>query len=483
MRIFASAHITRDRLCVAGRRWQAVVLLLMFALSPATTFAQGNSDALLRLMIILRDRGSITGPEFEELRRVIGGADDSDGIVMAPTTAVAPATPPIAAAQDVAARPAPANRWYERLGLRGYTQFRASEVWAGNGAPLEMPSDRSANENETFVVRRGRFILSGDITDRLSIYAQPDLNASTGSPDFSLQLRDLYADVSLNDTKTFRLRLGQSKVPFSFANLQSSQNRAPFERPDALNFAADGERDLGAYIMWTPARARTLFRDLVNRGLKGSGDYGVVAIGAYAGQGPNRPDQNGQPHWVARASYPFTLASGQIVELGVQGYAGRFVTSTQTIVNEGQSITPAQPAEGALDERVAISVVWYPQPLGFEFEWNWGRGPELAGDLSRIDASPLQGGAIQVHYRRALGAGWWFPFARWQYYDGGRKFARNAPRTVVNELDFGLELARWAEVELTGVYTRTFERTRTTSYPYSPARDTNRFGLQAQWTY
>jgi phosphate-selective porin len=37
------------------------------------------------------------------------------------------------------------------------------------------------------------------------------------------------------DTKKFRLRVGQSKVPFGFENLQSSQNRLTLDRNDALN--------------------------------------------------------------------------------------------------------------------------------------------------------------------------------------------------------------------------------------------------------
>ena len=76
-----------------------------------------------------------------------------------------------------------------------------------------------------------------------------------------------------------------------------------------------------------------------------------------------------------------------------------------------------------------------------------------------------------------------FPFVRWQYYDGGRKFARNAPHSNVNEMDFGLEFARWSELELTLVYSHTFERTRTSVFPYGSAKGANRVGFQAQWNY
>ena len=66
---------------------------------------------------------------------------------------------------------------------------------------------------------------------------------------------------------------------------------------------------------------------------------------------------------------------------------------------------------------------------------------------------------------------------------GARKFARNAPRDEVNEVDFGVEFARWAEVEITGVYTRTIRRTRTSTFPYAPARGADRFGVQLQFNY
>ncbi len=51
------------------------------------------------------------------------------------------------------------------------------------------------------------------MTDRLSVYVQSDMMASTGATDFSLQVRDLYADFALDSAKAFRLRLGQSRFP------------------------------------------------------------------------------------------------------------------------------------------------------------------------------------------------------------------------------------------------------------------------------
>ncbi|MGD9902444.1 MAG: porin [Vicinamibacterales bacterium] len=464
---------------------------LFLSAPPQATASSAADQALLRLLQVLRDRGSITTQEYDEIR-LLATLPSPAGTIAAEGDAQREAAQDQAIAEiktATAGTPAPvvrralAGKWYERISLRGYTQFRGAETSAGRGAAVEVPADRSVNDNESFMIRRGRFIFSGDISDHLSLYAQSDFNASTGAPDFSLQMRDLYGDIAFDKAKAWRIRLGQSKVPFGFVNLQSSQNRAALERPDALNSAVEGERDLGAALMWASPTARQRFRDLVGQGLKGSGDYGVAAFGFYSGQGLNRADQNGQAHMMARVSYPFQTPGGQFFELGVQAYRGRFVSPTQAITAGGATFTPTQPADGALDQRLALSAVVYPQPFGLEAEWTIGEGPELASDLRTIRERRLHGGYVQLHYRTRTSTGTWFPFARWQYYDGGRKFGRNAPHAEVNELDLGMEFARWAEVELTGVYTRTFRRTRTSSFPFPLARDVNRIGLQVQWNY
>lgn len=479
---------------------------IWLSIAPA---AEASNEALLRLLQVLRDRGSITAAEYEDIRKVADAADSAapEAAPQASTEAVSAAR--VAAVEQRVAEQekslagvkastegtvpplvnkALSGKWYEKIGLRGYTQFRYADVVSHDGLPIDVPADRSVNENESFILRRGRFVFSGDPTERLAIYAQFDFNGSTGAADYALQLRDLYADIALDTSKDWRIRLGQSKVPFGWVNMQSSQNRATLERPDAINSAVEGERDLGATLMWSSAEARRRFRDITGQGLKGTGDYGVVAVGAYAGQGLNRADQNGDVHLVGRVSYPFKLKSGQYVELGVQGYHGRFVSPVQAItvstVSLGSaSVTPSQHADGMLDQRVAATAIWYPQPFGVEAEWTAGRGPALSNDARSIETDSLHGGYIQFNYRRRNTLGTWFPFGRWNYFDGARKFARNAPRTKVNELDFGVEFARWAEVELTGMYTRTFVRARTASFPYGRSENGDRVGLQVQWNY
>jgi hypothetical protein len=193
------------------------VLLLLLAPPPVVEAA--TSGAMLRLLQVLRDRGSITAAEYDELRLLAEAPEPGDMPAGgAPVPAAAASEADVAAhdasvaeaqaaadtqAQDAAMRKAAeaassdvvkktlANKWYEKIGLRGYTQFRYGGAFGGEGVPLEMPADRTVNANESFLIRRGRMIFSGDVTPHVYLYAQSDFNASTGAADYSLQMRDL----------------------------------------------------------------------------------------------------------------------------------------------------------------------------------------------------------------------------------------------------------------------------------------------------
>lgn len=513
---FHSLSILSHRL----RLWLLPVLLWLA--SPA----QADNAALLKLFEILKAKGSITQEEYDQLVAVArtsgsqetAGTVPEGGVISEPVKAPAPVVVEESRlarierrledselemreldARIAASRRALAEldhlsadspqelmekmldgKWYESLSLRGYVQFRYHGILGSNDPALHVPNDRSVSDYESFFIRRGRVILSGDVSDHLFLYAQSDYNASNGSGDFVLQMRDLYADISLDPAKEFRFRVGQSKVPFGWVNMQSSQNRAPLERPDAINSAAEGERDVGAYFYWAPKEKRALFRQLIKDGLKGSGDYGVFGIGAYSGQGPNRGDLNGQPHYVARFNWPLELDNGQIMELGVQAYTGSFVVGTQNIPGFG---TPAVAARGVKDERAGLSYILYPQPFGIEAEWLWGRGPQLARDFRSISSESLSGGYVQANWRQKTSRGVFQPFVRWNQFEGGRKFARNAPASQVREMDAGIEWSPVPEIEITLMYSHTFERTNTALAPYDMVENANRIGLQLQWNF
>ena len=407
----------------------------------------------------------------------ISGAGSASG--SAPTVQVVPV-----AAQGTTA-PKSSN-WYDRFSVRGYTQMRYHTLLDKEGADWMHPADRSVADDASFIIRRGRLILSGDVTDHLYMYIQPDMMAAPSSEaDYSLQMRDLYGDLSLDKKKEFRLRFGQSKVPFGFVNMQSSQNRLALERAEALNSAVETERDLGVFFYWAPEEIRERFRNLIKDGLKGSGDYGVFGVGAYTGQGPNRADTNNSVHTVVRASYPFKMENGQMFEPGLQAYTGKFVPRTRafTLDDSEEEIEPEFREDGVTDQRVGATFVWYPQPIGVEAEWNVGKGPQLSDDNLTINDEFLHGGYIQVSSKLESSQGLVFPFVRWQYYDGARKFARNAPAVHLNEWDFGIEWQPYPEFELVGTYTYSVDRTNTGSFPYEQISGGSRIGIQAQLNY
>jgi len=376
-----------------------------------------------------------------------------------------------------------ADKWYERLKLRGYAQFRYESVLDEANGTLNVPNDALANDLQTFGLRRGRMVFSGDVTNHLYMYVQADYFANLSGTN-ALQARDYYADVSLDSAREFRVRFGQSKVPFGWSNMQSSQNRLALERPDAINGAVEGERDIGAYLMWAPFEIRNRFKDLVKMGLRGSGDYGLVAVGAYSGNGLNRADNNGQPHYLARVTYPFEFPNGQFFEIGAQAYTGKFLPGTQKFKDTAGA--PSVAAKGVRDQRVGISAVLYPQPFGLEAEWNWGQGPVLSDDMKTITSGDLSGGYIQASYRHIFqDQQELIPFVRWQTYEGGRKFATNAPNNSVDEIGVGLRYVPYPELEFTLMYTHG-SRTNTTSSTSVNAADhykdvkADYIGIQAQ---
>ncbi|HZH16848.1 MAG TPA: porin [Archangium sp.] len=364
------------------------------------------------------------------------------------------AAPPAAAPAPVAPPPPEAKKekespWYERIKLRGYTQFRHNRLpsFRRNDDLINEQGDRFLGKNNNFGIRRARLVISGDVHEHVSIYLQPDFASVIGEQFNVAILRDWYADIFFDKKKEFRLRLGQSKVPFGFENLQSSSNRAPLDRNDALNSAFRDERELGGFFYWAPAEIRQRFEDLANSKLKGSGDYGVVGFGVFNGQGANRPERNDNLHAVARVTWPF-LFGKQYVEVGAQGYYGRFNVAT----GSGYSI---RGGNDMVDARAAATLVIYPQPIGFMAEYNVGRGPSLGeGDESTIASSrALHGGYAQLMYRldNVLGVSL-LPYVRGTYFEGGKKAETNAPRYRVREVELGVEWQILKALEITGAY-------------------------------
>ena len=343
----------------------------------------------------------------------------------------------------------PKKQWFESIQLRGYMQVRYNRLLETNPLLQCAQCDRSWGDNGGFFIRRMRLIFSGQISERVYFYIQPDLasNPSSTATQYA-QIRDAYVDVGLDAKNEFRLRVGQSKVPFGFENMQSSQNRIPLDRNDALNSAVANVRDLGVFFYWAPKNIRTLFASLVNDGLKGSGDYGVFSFGAYNGQTANRAEANNSPHIVSRFSYPFAV-NKQIVEMGVQAYTGQYIL-TPDLINAGVKL-PA--TRSFLDQRVASSFVLYPKPFGIQAEYNIGRGPRFNKVSDSVEVSSLKGGYITASYKTQKGKHVIIPFSRYQYYQGGKKHEMDAMAYDVKELEVGVEWQPNKNIELVTMYT------------------------------
>jgi len=392
----------------------------------------------------------------------------------------------VPAAAPAEAAPAPEKKeekhshFFDHIGVRGYTQVRFNQLLESNERLINTQGDRSVGGDAGFLIRRARIVLQGDIHPQIWMYLQTDFAGSAGDTLHVPSMRDWYFDVALDSDKEFRFRVGQSKVPFGFENPQSSQNRLTFDRSDALNSAVAGERDLGVFFYYAPKEVRRRLKDLVDSGLKGSGDYGMLALGVYDGQTINLADVNKNKHVVARAIYPFLLGD-QYLELGLSGYTGLYIVRT----DEGVEAPP----NGVRDARAAAHIVLYPQPFGLQLEYNIGDGPELGNIVETVDdegESSFTGIVSRefLHGGYALASlklGNVIPFVRGSIYEGGKKHERNAPKYDVKELEAGIEWQVIKQLELTAAFTIA-ERTNAARLPYTQ-EEGHLLRLQAQFNY
>ncbi|WP_396191683.1 porin [Flavobacterium sp.] len=343
------------------------------------------------------------------------------------------------------------KKWYESISIRGYAQLRYNRLLETNSDLGCEQCDRSWGNNGGFFFRRGRIILSGQVHDRVFIYIQPDFASSAGTTNQLFQIRDAYFDLSLDKDREFRFRVGQSKVPYGFENMQSSQNRIALDRADAINSAVSNERDIGVFFYWATKEKRALFKKLIDDGLKGSGDYGLFGIGLYNGQTANRSEANNNQHIVARFSYPFEFKNGQVFEAGIQGYNGKYVVNTVSASSTGVQFQNSNPE--FLDQRVAASVLLYPKPFGFQAEYNIGRGPEFNVNNKIIEETNLKGGYVQTMYMLKIKEQTLIPFAKYHWYDGGIKHELDARSYDVNDFEIGAEWQPFKNFELVADYT------------------------------
>jgi hypothetical protein len=66
---------------------------------------------------------------------------------------------------------------------------------------------------------------------------------------------------------------------------------------------------------------------------------------------------------------------------------------------------------------------------------------------------PLHGGYATLTYKTVIGSQLFYPFTRYHYYDGGKKFERDARSYEVSELEIGVEWRPVKAFELVAMYT------------------------------
>lgn len=478
----------------------------------ASVFVSASSSAPARALGEAQDQSTKIADlqrQVDELKAMVHALQAAPGrsapVAAAPAAGTAPApassapasaaaSPPhqlAAAAPPQSGAPAAKKAWYEKLQLRGYTQLRVNEILSGpKTAPaglsrLRAVQDGGVNENGNFSIRRARLVVQGDISNRVSLYLQGDLAAAVSNQSGTerrenfMQLRDAYADVFLDKAKTLKLRLGQSKVPFGWENLQSSSNRIPLDRSDAINAPVPGERDLGIVAYYTPPKIQAIWDELSRQGQKLFGNYGALGVGIFNGQGVNRTERSGGVMTVAMATMPIRLDGlggpfeGQVAEFGGSLMRNRFRPELRS---GGVS------AEAHDDSHVALHALLYPHPFGVQTEWTWGRSPEWDPATSSIRSKDSFGGYVMAMYRVPESPiGQIIPFARWQHYRGGWKAAVNAPRLETNEIEFGVEWLPIKELELTLAYSRV-DRTEADERRIGRAQG-DLVRAQVQWNY
>jgi len=377
-------------------------------------------------------------------------------------------------------------RWYERLTMFGYGMFRYNNLGASNGL-LRTYHDASVGDKNSgaqpgFFFRRVRWVVTGQISDHVSVFFQPDLASNLSGNTHTVSMRDAYGDWNFDRNKEYRLRVGLQRVPCSFDNWQASRVRMAIDRADATNSCAPSERDMGVSFMWTPKSAQARYKQMLDY-MYGPGDYGVVNLTVHNGQGLNNVEKNADKHVGLRLSWPFELPGGRLMEVGMNAMKGQYVVSHgtaaagTTLYSLNQSGTTAD--RSYRDERANFYVYYPPQPWGFIAEYTAGRGPQRdANGVVRTEA--LYGGYVQGHYQwKYSDVGLANLYARWQEYYGGLKFQTGAPNDEMKELELGIAWQPDPQWEFTTAYTFTQRKnvfTTTAGTASTPGQQFDNYG-------
>ena len=336
-------------------------------------------------------------------------------------------------------------RWYERIRISGYTQFRISAGPTDGKMSIPQGDSNATHQPREFYFRRIRLVFQGQVSERLAFFLQGAFEGDQGTQNmFNKEIIDAYADYYLTKDKIHRLRFGQHRVPNSFDTYRSSTNRQELDRHESIQSGAPGERDLGIAYYWSPKIAQERFAQLAAYH-NGPGDYGVFGVMVYNGQGRNKQEMNGDKHVGARLAYPFELPNGRLLETGVMAFRGIYSVSgagSPTSTSSAAKCHDALNKEGGCDvndQRITAYLWTPPQPWGLLAEGTIGRNAKRNAGNNTIEESSLRGGYVQGYYTwQYSDVGQLTPYVRFGEYYGGIKATSGAPDGQSRTWNFGL---------------------------------------------
>ena len=152
-----------------------------------------------------------------------------------------------------------ASKWYDKISFGGYIQVRYNEFLETNPElDCEQCDPQWGKGADGISFRRVRFKFEGQILPRVYFYLHTYFTKVVVQSRYIATLQDAYLDVGLNSKNEYKIRLGQSKLPFGYEIMQSSSERIPLDRSDAINSSVKGERDFGMYFMWTGQKRKDI---------------------------------------------------------------------------------------------------------------------------------------------------------------------------------------------------------------------------------
>ena len=217
---------------VINRHFRAV--LVTYALATLTTPVCAASEAMLELLKLLRDKGSITQQEFELLRNTaMAEAEKSAPTAVAENPAPTPAAPESQVV--VAAGPGP------EITTKGKLEIKTAEHKFRIGGRAQHDVTLVGNDGEGNVggseqqFRRARIYLSGMAWEHWDWKFQFDLE---DADDSGMSIEDAF--IRYKGWEPASITVGQRKTPFSLSTLTSSKYMTFIERaaPSAL-FASE----------------------------------------------------------------------------------------------------------------------------------------------------------------------------------------------------------------------------------------------------